>query len=498
VPEPVTPESDLLSDLNPVQREAVTHHEGPLLVVAGAGSGKTRVLTHRVAHLIRDHRVSPFEILAITFTNKAAGEMKQRVAALVGPVAEKMWVSTFHSACVRILRRDAAKLGYPSSFTIYDQADAVRLVGYVVRDLGLDQKKFPPRSVHATISMAKNDFVMADQFRERAGAIFERKIADVYVEYQQRLAKAGAMDFDDLLTVTAALFREHPDVLEHYQQRFKHVLVDEYQDTNTVQNELVIQLAGAHRNICVVGDTDQSIYRFRGADIRNILEFEEAFPDCTVIVLEQNYRSTQTILDAANAVIANNFGRKPKELWTDSGTGTAIVRYHADDETDESQWAAHEISRLHDEGERWGDVAVFYRTNAMSRVIEEQLMRLGIPYKVVGGTRFYDRREVKDALAYLRAVVNPVDEVSVKRVLNVPKRGVGDSTVGKLDAWATAHGVAFIDALQHLDEAGVTGKAVKGIAEFLGLLDELRESVERGPAAMLELILDSTGYLSEL
>ncbi|HEX4821145.1 MAG TPA: DNA helicase PcrA [Acidimicrobiales bacterium] len=498
MPEPESPESDLLSDLNPVQREAVTHHEGPLLVVAGAGSGKTRVLTHRVAHLIRDHRVSPFEILAITFTNKAAGEMKQRVAALVGPVAQKMWVSTFHSACVRILRRDAGKLGYPSSFTIYDQSDAVRLVGYVVRDLGLDQKKFPPRSVHATISAAKNDFVLASQFRERAGAIFERKIADVYVEYQQRLAKAGAMDFDDLLMVTATLFREHPDVLEHYQQRFKHVLVDEYQDTNAVQNELVIQLAAEHRNVCVVGDADQSIYRFRGADIRNIIEFETAFPDCTVIVLEQNYRSTQTILDAANAVITNNFGRKPKELWTDSGAGTAIVRYHADDETDESQWVAHEISRLHDEGERWGDVAVFYRTNAMSRVIEEQLMRLGVPYKVVGGTRFYDRREVKDVLAYLRAVVNPVDEVSVKRVLNVPKRGVGESTVGKLDAWAAAHGVAFIEALQHLDDAGVTGKAVKGIAEFLALLEELRESVERGPASMLELILDSTGYLAEL
>jgi DNA helicase-2/ATP-dependent DNA helicase PcrA len=490
--------ADILASLNPVQREAVTHHDGPLLVVAGAGSGKTRVLTHRIAHLIQDHGISPFEILAITFTNKAAAEMKLRVGALVGPVAEKMWVSTFHSACVRMLRRDASKLGYPSSFTIYDQSDAVRLTGYVIRDLGLDPKKFPPRSVHASISMAKNDNVSAEQFRERAGAIFERKIADVYVEYQHRLAKAGAMDFDDLLMVTATLFREHPDVLDHYRRRFKHVLVDEYQDTNTVQNELVIQLAGEHRNVCVVGDSDQSVYSFRGADIRNILEFEAAFPDCTVIVLEQNYRSTQTILDAANAVIANNFGRKPKELWTDSGAGQAIARYHADDETDESQWVAHEISRLHDEGERWGDMAVFYRTNAMSRVIEEQLMRLGIPYKVVGGTRFYDRREVKDALAYLRAVVNPVDEVSVKRVLNVPKRGVGDSTIGKLDAWATAHGVAFIEALRRGDEAGVTGRAVKGIAEFLDLLGDLNESLSRGPGPMLELILESTGYVAEL
>jgi DNA helicase-2/ATP-dependent DNA helicase PcrA len=499
VPERDAPDAeDILHSLNPVQREAVTHHDGPLLVVAGAGSGKTRVLTHRIAHLIQDHGISPFEILAITFTNKAAAEMKSRVGALVGPVAEKMWVSTFHSACVRILRRDAAKLEYPSSFTIYDQADAVRLTSYVIRDLGLDPKKFPPRSVHAAISMAKNDNVAAVEFRERAGAIFERKIADVYVEYQHRLRKAGAMDFDDLLMNTARLFREHPDVLEHYRRRFKHVLVDEYQDTNKVQNELVIQLAGEHRNICVVGDSDQSVYRFRGADIRNILEFEEAFPDTTVIVLEQNYRSTQTILDAANAVIANNFGRKPKELWTDSGTGQAIVRYHADDESDESQFVAHEISRLHDEGERWGDVAVFYRTNAMSRVIEDQLMRLGIPYKVVGGTRFYDRREVKDALAYMKAVVNPVDEVSVKRVINAPKRGVGDSTIGKLDAWATARGVAFIDALRQADDAGVKGPAVKGIAEFLDLLDELNEALSEGPGRLLELILERTGYVAEL
>jgi DNA helicase-2/ATP-dependent DNA helicase PcrA len=489
---------DLLTGLNPVQQEAVTHHEGPLLVVAGAGSGKTRVLTHRIAHLIRDHGVSPFEILAITFTNKAADEMKQRVAALVGPVAQKMWVSTFHSACVRILRRDASRLGFPSSFTIYDQADAVRLTSYVVRDLGLDPKRFPPRSVHATISAAKNDFVTAEQYKERVGAIFERKIADVYVEYQSRLLKAGAMDFDDLLMNTAVLFRRFDDVLDGYRKRFKHILVDEYQDTNRVQNELVLQLAGGHRNVCVVGDSDQSIYAFRGADIRNILEFEEAFPDATVIVLEQNYRSTQTILDAANSVIANNVTRKAKELWTDSGSGHAIERYHADDEGDEAQWVAHEISRLHDEGERWGDSAVFYRTNAMSRVVEEQMMRNGIPYKVVGGTRFYDRREIKDALAYLRAVINPVDEVSVKRVLNVPKRGVGDSTVGRLDAWANAKGIAFIDALRRADDAGVTGRAVKGIAEFLDLLDSLTEATGDGPGPMLEQVLDRTGYVAEL
>ena len=489
---------NILDGLNPMQYEAVTHHDGPLLVVAGAGSGKTRVLTHRIAHLIKDHGISPFEILAITFTNKAADEMKHRVGGLIGPVAEKMWVSTFHSACVRILRRDGAKLNFPSSFTIYDQADAVRLTGYVVRDLGLDPKRFPPRSVHGTISAAKNDFITADQFRDQTNAIFERKIADVYVEYQQRLLRAGALDFDDLLLNTAVLFRTHPDVLDHYRRRFRHVLVDEYQDTNRVQNELVLQLAGEHRNICVVGDQDQSIYAFRGADMRNIVEFENAFPDVTVIVLEQNYRSTQTILDAANAVIANNLARKPKELWTDSGAGQAIVRYHADDEVDEAQWIGHEISRLHDEGGRWGDVAVFYRTNAMSRILEEQLFRQGIPYKVVGGTRFYDRREIKDVLAYLKAVVNPVDEVSVKRVLNVPKRGIGDSSVGRLDAWTTANGGAFVEALRRAEQAGVTGRAVNGIAEFLALLDELAARVSEGPGPLLQAILDRTGYVADL
>ena len=475
---PLPTDDDLLSGLNPAQYEAVVHDEGPLLVIAGAGSGKTRVLTSRIAHLIRTG-TSPFEILAITFTNKAAQEMKQRVAALVGPVAEKMWVSTFHSACVRILRRDGHNLGFPSSFTIYDQADAQRLTGYVIRDLNLDPKRFPPRSVHAAISAAKNDDLGPDQYADRAQVIFERKIADVYREYQARLLKAGAMDFDDLLRNTVELFRTQPEVLDHYRRRFRHVLVDEYQDTNKVQNELVILLAGEHHQVCVVGDSDQSIYRFRGADIRNILEFEEAFPDVTTVVLDQNYRSTQTILDAANAVIANNAGRKPKELWTDEGDGHAIIRYHADDEGDEAQWVAHEIAKLHDGGHhRWGDVAIFYRTNAQSRVVEEHLLRAGIPYKVVGGTRFYDRREIKDALAYLRAVVNPADEVSVKRVLNLPKRGVGESTVAKLDAWAAMHGITFMEALRRADDAGVSGRAVKGIADFLSVIDASAAIVE--------------------
>jgi DNA helicase-2/ATP-dependent DNA helicase PcrA len=496
----VAPDPEVLDEgLNPDQLDAVVHTSGPLLVVAGAGSGKTRVLTHRIAHLIGEHGVDPMRILAITFTNKAADEMRERVARLIGPIAQKMWVSTFHSACVRILRREAAQIGYPSSFSIYDQADAQRLTGYVIRDLALDPKRFTPKGIHAQISQYKNDLIFAGEVRDRASDPFERKIAEIYTEYQARLERAGAMDFDDLLTVTVRLLRTCPDVLERYQERFEHILVDEYQDTNRAQNEIVLTLGARHRNVCVVGDSDQSIYRFRGADLRNILQFEEAFPDVTVIVLEQNYRSTQTILDAANAVIGHNVARKPKHLWTDQGRGASITRYHADDEGDEARWLARTITDLHEtDGYRWGDVAVFYRTNAQSRVVEEALMRAGTPYKVVGGTRFYDRREIKDALAYLRAVVNPADEVSVKRVLNVPKRGVGDVTVARLDAWATAEGITFVDALRQADDAGVTGPAAKGIAAFLGLLDELVTRVREGPAAVLQTALESSGYLAEL
>ncbi len=493
------PADDLLDGLNPAQFEAVTHQEGPLLVVAGAGSGKTRVLTHRIAHLIEAHHVSPFQVLAITFTNKAAQEMRERIGRLVGPVAQKMWVSTFHSACVRILRRDAQLLGYPSQFSIYDQADAVRLTSYVLRDLGIDPKRFTPRSVHAAISSAKNDGIDAPDFAERAQVIHERRIAEVYAEYQARLRRAGAMDFDDLLSVTVELLRTQPEVLAHYQERFQHVLVDEYQDTNTVQNDLVMLLGEEHRNVCVVGDSDQSVYAFRGADMRNILEFEAAFPDATVVVLEQNYRSTQTILDAANAVIAHNAARKPKDLWTESGSGDPIVRFQGEDEIDEAQWIARELTRLHDGGDqRWSDMAVFYRTNAQSRVIEEQLLRSGIPYRVVGGTRFYDRREIKDAMAYLKAVVNTTDEVSVKRVLNTPKRGVGDQTVGRLDAFARSHGITFVDALRRWDEAGVSPRSARGIESFLNLLDEVATELEDGPAKVIESILARSGYLAEL
>ena len=481
-----------------MQREAVTHENGPLLIVAGAGSGKTRVLTHRIAWLIGEAHISPFEILAITFTNKAAGEMRSRVAALVGPVAERMWVSTFHSACVRILRRDASRLGFRSSFTIYDEADAVRLTGYVLRDLNMDAKRFPPRSVHGQISAAKNELITPGQYAAKASHIAERKIADVYVEYQKRLLAASAMDFDDLLTQTVALFQQHPEVLQGYQERFKHILVDEYQDTNRAQNELVLMLGAQHHNVCVVGDSDQSVYGFRGADIRNILEFEEAFPDATIVVLEQNYRSTQTILDAANAVIANNLRRKPKVLWSEAGAGAPITRYQAESEHDEAAFIAHEMARLHDVDHlAWADVAVFYRTNAQSRVVEEELVRRSIPYKVIGGTRFYDRKEIKDALAYLRAVVNPADEVSLKRIVNVPKRGVGDTSVGRLDAWAAGHGMSFGDALPHAEEAGVTGKALTGVRDLEALLEMVRAE-EAGPSFLLDHLLDQSGYRAEL
>lgn len=468
-------------------------------MIAGAGSGKTRVLTHRIARLIEEEGVSPFAILAITFTNKAANEMKHRVEALIGPVAQKMWVSTFHSACVRILRREAASIGYPSSFTIYDHADAVRLTSYVLRDLNIDSKRYPPRSVHSAISAAKNEGLNAAEFADRAGQSYERRVGEVFAEYQARLKTAGAMDFDDLLSVTVRMFRSNPDVLETWQRRFEHVLVDEYQDTNPVQNELVLQLAAGHRNVCVVGDADQSIYRFRKADIRNILEFEQAFPDATTVVLEQNYRSTQTILDAANAVIDHNPGRKAKRLWTEQGDGEKIVRYHAEDEGDEARWVAHELARLHDsEHYRWGEMAVFYRTNAQSRVLEEYLMRVGTPYKVIGGTRFYDRREIKDAMAYLKSVVNPVDEVSIKRVLNTPRRGVGDASIAKIDMWAQAHGLPFIEALKSAPEAGVSGKAISGINAFLDLLLSAEDHLGDGPAAVLEHLLEKSGYRAAL
>lgn len=493
--------SPFAEGLNPDQLDAVVHTSGPLLVVAGAGSGKTRVLTHRIAHLIHQG-VHPSKILAITFTNKAASEMRERVYELVGPVVKTMWVSTFHSACVRILRANAEAIGYPRQFSIYDSADSNRLTSYVIRDLGLDSKRFTPRGVHGIISLKKNELISPQTMATEAENIFDRKHAEVYAEYQARLLKAGAMDFDDLLMNVVKLFADHGNILEHYRERFTQILVDEYQDTNQAQNEIALQLAGGHENICVVGDQDQSVYRFRGADFRNIIQFEEAFPDVTTIVLDQNYRSTQTILDAANAVIDNNQERKPKALWTDAGAGDRITRYHAEDEGDEATFIATTSRQLHEQDAvNWRDIAVLYRTNAQSRVLEEAFMRVGVPYKVVGGTRFYDRREVKDAMAYLRATVNPADEVSIKRVLNTPKRGVGDASVDKIDKFAAAESIAFVDALRRNDEAGVAGKAVRGIAQFVELLDGLAATAaddSYGPGDVLQLALEGSGYLAEL
>lgn len=493
--------SPFAEGLNPDQLDAVVHESGPLLVVAGAGSGKTRVLTHRIAHLIH-MGVHPSKILAITFTNKAASEMRDRVFELVGPVVKTMWVSTFHSACVRILRANAEAIGYPRQFSIYDSADSNRLTSYVIRDLGLDSKRFTPRGVHGIISLKKNELISPQTMATEAENIFDRKHAEVYAEYQARLLKAGAMDFDDLLMNVVKLFGDHGNVLEHYRERFTQILVDEYQDTNQAQNEIALQLAGGHQNICVVGDQDQSVYRFRGADFRNIIQFEEAFPDVTTIVLDQNYRSTQTILDAANAVIDNNQERKPKALWTEAGMGERITRYHAEDEGDEATFIATTARQLNEQDAvNWRDIAVLYRTNAQSRVLEESFMRVGVPYKVVGGTRFYDRREVKDAMAYLRATVNPLDEVSVKRVLNTPKRGVGDASVVKLDAFAAAESIPFVEALRRNDEAGVAGKAVRGITQFIELLDGLTTTAaddSYGPGDVLQLALEGSGYLAEL
>ncbi|MEK7410598.1 MAG: UvrD-helicase domain-containing protein, partial [Actinomycetota bacterium] len=487
-----------LSGLNPDQHDAVVHSGGPLLVVAGAGSGKTRVLTQRIAYLI-SQGTHPMHILAITFTNKAAKEMRDRVAALVGPVANQMWVSTFHSACVRILRAQADRLGFPKAFSIYDQSDSQRLIGYVIRDMGLDTKRFPARGVQARISLWKNELVIPHDAAIAPDSIFDEKYAEIYRDYQRRLERAGAMDFDDLLMNAVRLFRQNSDVLQSYQERFAHILIDEYQDTNMAQNQIVLMLGAAHHNVCVVGDTDQSVYRFRGADYRNIMQFEHAFPEVTTVVLAQNYRSTQVILDAANAVITNNIERKPKHLWTDKGAGKKVVRYFATDEFDESQWVVSRLKRLHDhEHRQWGELAVFYRTNAQSRVLEESLVYQGMPYKIIAGTRFYDRREVKDAMAYLRCAANPNDEINLKRIINVPKRGIGDTSIAKLDAYAADMGVSFSIAMRRANDAGIGGTASRGLASFVTLIDDLAGRLGDGPGPVLRYALDASGYRKEL
>jgi DNA helicase-2/ATP-dependent DNA helicase PcrA len=498
----VDPEA-LLEGLNPQQRAAVVHEGGPLLIVAGAGSGKTRVLTHRIAWLLGQRHVQPGEVLAITFTNKAAGEMKERVARLVGGRAKLMWVSTFHSACVRILRAEAKRLGFTSTFSIYDADDARRLMATVCRDLDFDPKRLSARSVSNQVSNLKNELVDFEDAKTRADNHLDRMIADAYGLYQERLRRANALDFDDLIMTTVTLLQLFPDVAEHYRRRFRHVLVDEYQDTNHAQYVLVKELVGTGEDaaeLCVVGDADQSVYAFRGATIRNILQFEADYPNATTILLEQNYRSTQTILSAANAVISRNPDRRPKRLWSDEGDGEKIVGYVADNEHDEAAWIAGEIDRLSDEaGIRACDVAVFYRTNAQSRVFEEVFIRVGLPYKVVGGVRFYERREVRDALAYLRVLVNPADTVSLRRILNVPKRGIGDTSEAAIANLAERERTTYFEALHRAEEVpNLATRSLNAIQGFVALIDDLTEKAEAAPGDVLEAVLDRTGYLAEL
>ncbi|HEX9411613.1 MAG TPA: DNA helicase PcrA [Actinomycetota bacterium] len=502
-PEPRPAESPLLEGLNPIQREAVLHTEGPVLIVAGAGSGKTRALTHRIAYLIREKGVSPYEILAITFTNKAAQEMAERVEGLLGTrIAKGMWILTFHSACARILRREHTHLGVPSHFSIYDEGDTERALAIVEKQMNVDPKRYPPRAVAAVIGRAKDNLIAPAEFAAEASTFYERTVADIYAAYQQRLRSAGALDFDDIIMESVRLFRGHPEILEHYQERFRYVLIDEYQDTNRAQYHLVNQLAAKHRNICVVGDADQGVYSWRGATIQNLLDFEHDFPDAAIFVMEQNYRSTQNILQLANALIEHNVQRKPKSLWTEADHGELAIRHRAENEHDEAWFVATEVERLvQEEGFRYGDIAVFYRTNAQSRVLEDVLMRAGLPYKIVGGVRFYQRKEIKDILGYLRAVVNPGDLISIRRIVNTPKRGIGEATVAATERFAADEDLAFMEAARRADEISTLGPRAKGaVAAFVQVIDALNVLAAdgTGPAAMVEAAFTESGYLVEL
>lgn len=497
----------LLDDLNERQREAVVHSGTPLLVVAGAGSGKTRVLTRRIGHVVRDRSIAPWEIMAITFTNKAAAEMRERVTELVGSRAGSMQVSTFHSACVRILRREADRLDLPTSFSIYDSADSQRVFAGVIKDLDLDSKRHTPRGLASQVSNLKNELIDPETFASQAVAPQEKVLAQVYRDYQTRLRRSGAVDFDDLIGQTVALFQAFPEAAAYYHQRFRHVLVDEYQDTNHAQYMLVREFAGGSEaaptaELCVVGDADQSIYGFRGATIRNIDDFERDFPDSQVVLLEQNYRSTQNILTAANAVISRNIERREKRLWTAAGEGAKIVGYVADDEHDEAAFVANEIERLvRTDDRKAADIAVFYRTNAQSRALEEVFIRLGLPYKVVGGLRFYERREVRDAMAYLRALVNPHDDVAIRRILNTPRRGIGDTAQNAVEALAREDRSSFGDALRSIDESsGIAPRSLKSIRAFVQMMDDLRAELDGGLDAgdLIHEILERSGYLALL
>ena len=498
----------LLKGLNPQQSAAVVHSGTPLLVVAGAGSGKTRVLTRRIAYLMARRNVRPFEILAITFTNKAAGEMKNRVAELVGTVAKSMWVSTFHSACVRILRQEAHRLGYTNNFTIYDSSDSQRLIALVAKDLNLDPKRYPPRQFAATISNAKNELLGPADYLNSTNNQYEQITADVYTLYQKRLGQANAMDFDDLIMKTVEVIQRFPEVKARLRSRFRHILVDEYQDTNHAQYILVKELVGNDEEgmpaaeLCVVGDADQSIYGFRGATIRNILQFELDYLNAESILLEQNYRSTQNILSAANAVIEQNQDRKAKNLWSQSGPGAALVGYVAESEHDEAEFISGEIKKLANEGiSKYGDTAIFYRTNAQSRVFEEVFMRSGLPYKVVGGVRFYERREIKDFIAYLKVLANLEDEVSLRRIINVPKRGIGDRAIESIESIANSRGISFWQALNVVaNQSDLGGRATLALTNFVSLIMALHVLVEANtkPSTILEAVLVQSGLLSEL
>jgi DNA helicase-2/ATP-dependent DNA helicase PcrA len=498
----------LLEGLNPQQREAVMHEGAPLLVVAGAGSGKTRVLTRRIAYLLSERHIAPYEVLAITFTNKAAAEMKERVEELVGERAKSMWVSTFHSACVRILRQEAARIGYSNSFTIYDSSDSLRLLTVIIRELNLDSKQYSARAIQGVISAAKNELIGPADYANQTSNHFEEIISQIFALYQKRLSSANAMDFDDLIGKTVDLLQRFPEARARYRSRFRHILVDEYQDTNHAQYILIRELVGIpgedfpNAELCVVGDADQSIYAFRGANIRNIMQFEEDYSNAKTVLLEQNYRSTQNILTAANAVIANNEDRKEKKLWSEEGAGEEITGFVAESERDEASFVVNEIRRLRDIGDsNPGDTAIFYRTNAQSRVFEETFLRSAIPYKVVGGVRFYERKEVKDLLGYLRVLANPEDEISLRRIINTPKRGIGDRALDVIDLHSANLGISFWRSLCDAKNAtGIPSRSLIAINEFIHLLNSLRTLVEAStkPSIIAQAVLEQSGLLAEL
>lgn len=492
--------NELLANMNPRQKEAVMHTEGPLLLMAGAGSGKTRVLTHRIAYLIEEKNVNPWNILAITFTNKAAREMKERVNQLLGSGGEDVWVSTFHSMCVRILRRDVDQIGYSRNFTIIDTSEQNTLMKRVLKELNIDPKKYDPRSILGAISNAKNELLTPADYENQQGSLFEQIVGRCYALYQKELRNNQCMDFDDLIMNTIRLFKENEDALQFYQRKFHYIHVDEYQDTNHAQYTLVNLLADRFKNLCVVGDADQSIYGWRGANMQNILDFEKDYPDAAVILLEQNYRSTQTILNAANQVIKNNRNRPDKNLWTENRAGEKITYYRGDSERDEARFIVNEMQKqIADKGRKFGDFAVLYRTNAQSRVIEEMLLKANVPYTMVGGRKFYDRKEIRDILAYLSAIANPSDSLSLERIINVPKRGIGATSVEKLREFASLHEWSLLEAAMNVDLANISGKAGKELGSFGMMMDQFAQMIPYlSVTELTKEILDKTGYKQDL